>query len=128
MNFLIAAFDVKRGLVENAYREFIPDADLRELKDLGATMNNAIAAASGQGYDLTQSFSLYATSGVSDDYAYSRHFVDDAKGKILGFTIECGRAFQPPWAEAENVIREVCAGLIALCVAARRQSAAGPTA
>ena len=49
-------------------------------------------------------------------------------GKILGFTIECGRDFQPPWAEAEDVIREVCAGLIALCVAARAQSAAGPTA
>ena len=91
-------------------------------------MNNAIAAASGQGYDLSQSFSLYPTSGVSDDYAYSRHFVDGARGKILGFTIECGRAFQPPWAEAENIIREVCAGLIALCVAARTQSAAGPTA
>jgi murein tripeptide amidase MpaA len=128
MSFRNAAFDGKRGRVDSAYREFIPEADLREIKDLGTTMNDAIAAASGQGYDLAQSFSLYPTSGVSDDYAYSRHFVDGASGKIFGFTIECGRAFQPPWAEAEDVIREVCAGLIALCVAARTQSAAGPTA
>jgi hypothetical protein len=38
--------------------------------------------------------------------------------KILSFTIECGRSFQPSWEEAEHVIREVCSGLIALCVEA----------
>ncbi len=47
--------------------------------------------------------------------------------KILSFTIECGRSFQPSWADAENVIREVCAGLIALCVATRAR-AIGPAA
>ena len=33
---------------------------------------------------------------------------------MLGFTIECAHSFQPPWAEAEHVIREVSAGLLAL--------------
>ena len=75
-------------------------------------------AASGSGYEVEQSFTLYPTSGASDDYAYSRHFVEGAKSReILGLTIECGRSFQPPSAEAENVIREVCAALLALLVA-----------
>lgn len=123
MSFQNAAFDGQRGRGGDAYREFIPADDLQALKDLGGKMNDAVTAASGTGYDLAQSFTLYPTSGVSDDYAYSRHFVDAARSKILSFTIECGRSFQPPWAEAENVIREVCAGLVALCVAARAQAA-----
>jgi murein tripeptide amidase MpaA len=117
MNFRNEAFDGLRGRVGDAYREFIPADDLQTLQDLGAKMNNAVAAASGTAYDLEQSFTLYPTSGASDDYAYSRHFVQGSNSKILSFTIECGRSFQPPWTEAEQVIREVCSGLTALCVA-----------
>ena len=65
---------------------------------------------------------LYPTSGASDDYAFSRHFADNTKTKVYGFTIECGRSFQPTWDEAEDVIREVCAGLIAFCLAAAEYS------
>lgn len=86
------------------------------MKSLGTLVNRAIAAASGQGYKLAQSFTLYPTSGASDDYAYSRHFIQGANSKILSFTIECGRSFQPFWSEAEDVIRKLCAGLVALCV------------
>ena len=39
---------------------------------------------------------------------------DASKSKVLGFTIECGRGtFHPPWPEAENIIRDMSAGLIA---------------
>lgn len=117
MNFRDPAFDGRRGRGGDAYGEFIPADDLRTLQDLGGKVNSAVEAASGRGYDLEQSFTLYPTSGASDDYAYSRHFVQASKSKILSFTIECGRSFQPPWTEAENVIREVCSGLTALCVA-----------
>jgi hypothetical protein len=72
---------------------------------------------------VEQSYSLYPTSGCSDDFAYGRHFVRPDQGKILSFTIECGKRQQPvTLEEAENVIREVCAGLIALCIAARDRS------
>jgi hypothetical protein len=76
-----------------------------------------------------QSFLLYPTSGASDDYAYSRHFVDGTKGKILSFTVECGQSFQPSWQEAEEVIREICAGLVAFCLAAQKRAvrATGPS-
>jgi murein tripeptide amidase MpaA len=129
MSFRNPAFDRQRGRAgDNCYREYIPAEDGEALQELGAAMNDAIRTASGAAYALEQSFSLYPTSGASDDYAYSRHFVDGAKGKILGFTVECGRSFQPSWQEAENVIREVCAGLIAFCLAARKQAVrvAGP--
>jgi murein tripeptide amidase MpaA len=123
MSFRNPAFDGQRGRDDDCYREYIPAEDLEALRELGAAMNEAIAAAGEAAYDLGQSFALYPTSGTSDDYAYSRHFVDSAKGKILGFTVECGRSFQPSWPEAEDVIREVCAGLIAFCLAARKQAA-----
>jgi murein tripeptide amidase MpaA len=122
MSFRNPLFDGDRGRAGDTYREFIPGDDLEVLVALGGTMNDAIAAASGTAYGFGQSFSLYPTSGTSDDYAYSRHLVQAANKKILGFTVECGRSFQPPWQEAENVIREVCAGLIAFCIAAQGQA------
>jgi murein tripeptide amidase MpaA len=130
MNFRNASFDGTRGRANDPYREYIPGEDLEALQELGSRMNDAITAVRGTAYDVGPSFSLYPTSGVSDDYAYSRHFVDSTKGKILSFTVECGRSFQPSWQEAEEVIREVCAGLIAFCLAAREHAVrmAGPRA
>jgi murein tripeptide amidase MpaA len=130
MNFRNPAFDGMRGRANDTYREYIPGEDAEALQELGRRMNDAIRAVRGTAYEVEQSFSLYPTSGVSDDYAYSRHFVDSTQGKILSFTVECGRSFQPSWQEAEDVIREVCAGLIAFCIAARKQAVrlAGPSA
>ena len=81
-------------------------------------MNDAVKAVRGSEYGVEQGYGLYPTSGASDDYAFSRHFADPSKTKVYGFTIECGDSFQPPWSEAEEVIREVSAGLIAFCLGA----------
>ena len=130
MTFQNAAFDGQRGNPGDTYREFIPGTDLEELQELGAVMNDAISAAGGEPYEFSQSFTLYPTSGASDDYAYSRHFVAGCGTGILSYTVECGRSFQPSWEEAQDVIREVCAGLTAFCLAAHRRSTvpAGPAA
>jgi len=122
MSFRNPFFDGRRGRGNDSYREYIPGEDVEALRELGTAMNEGIRTAGEAAYDFEQSFSLYPTSGASDDYAYSRHFVDNANGKILSFTVECGRSFQPSWPEAEDVIREVCAGLIAFCLAAREQA------
>jgi murein tripeptide amidase MpaA len=122
MSFLNNAFDGQRGRADDAYREFAPREDVEALQELGAAMNEAIKATHGTAYELDQAFSLYPTSGTVDDYAYSRHFVDKRQGKLLSFTVECGRSFQPSWQDAEGVIREVCAGLIAFSLAARTQA------
>jgi murein tripeptide amidase MpaA len=122
MNFRNASFDGTRGRANDTYREYMPGEDVEALRELSSRMNDAITAVSGTVYDIGPSFSLYPTSGTSDDYAYSRHFVDRTKGKILSFTVECGRSFQPSWPEAEDIIREICAGSIAFCIAARQQA------
>jgi murein tripeptide amidase MpaA len=115
MNFLNPAFDGKRGQEnDNAiYSEFIEAADLTEVQRLAQIMGSTIKDVDGDSYDIGPAFSLYATSGASDDYAYSRHRVNSSSGRVLGFTVECGHDFQPEDAARENVIREVSAALVA---------------
>jgi murein tripeptide amidase MpaA len=117
--FLNSTFDGVRGRVDDrAYGEFIAPDDLETLEVLSSRMNDAVKAVRGSDYGVEQAYGLYPTSGASDDYAFSRHFADPSKTKVYGFTIECGDSFQPPWSEAEEVIREVSAGLIAFCLGA----------
>jgi murein tripeptide amidase MpaA len=118
-NFLNSAFDQVRGRKDDAaYGEYISQDDLDVVTSLSQQMDKAISEVRGVGYGVEQAYGLYPTSGASDDYAFSRNFADNTKTKVYGFTIECGRSFQPTWDEAEDVIREVCAGLIAFCLAA----------
>ena len=119
-NFLNASFDAVRGRPgDAAYGEFIQSNDASIARTLGTRMNDAIAAVRGVNYGVEQAYGLYPTSGASDDYAYSRAFEDPSKTKVYGFTVECGTSFQPAFSEAENVIREVSAGLIAFALDAR---------
>ncbi|MFF0991400.1 M14 family metallopeptidase [Kocuria nitroreducens] len=115
-NFRNPDFDMLRGIPgDTAYREYLPAEDLEAEVALGTAMSNAIRQVRGDVYEVVPSFGgLYPTSGTSDDYAYSRHLSDPQRSRVLGFTIECAHSFQPPWTEAEHVIREVSAGLIAL--------------
>lgn len=116
--FLDPAFDTVRGRPDDTtYGEFITHTDLDAITALSVRMNDAVTAVRGDDYGVEQAYGLYPTSGASDDYAFSRHVADATKGKVYGFTIECGHTFQPTWAEAENVIREVSSGLVALSLA-----------
>ncbi|POH57667.1 M14 family metallopeptidase [Arthrobacter glacialis] len=117
--FLNTAFDAVRGRInDTAYGEFIPAEDLDLVSSASARMNDAVKAVRGDNYGVEQAFGLYPTSGASDDYAFARHFADPSRPKVYGFTVECGHSFQPSWTEAEEVIKEVSAGLIALCLEA----------
>jgi murein tripeptide amidase MpaA len=125
-NFRNPGFDGLRGVAgDDAYREFIDPADAAELRRLSDLMAAEVAKVRGDSYEVSPSFSLYATSGASDDYAFSRHFADPCLPKVLGFTIECGHDFQPDWTEAEAVIREVSAGLARFAADVRVQAVAG---
>jgi carboxypeptidase T len=118
MNFQNPAFDGLRGTSgDSLYREYIPEADLNYFVRTGTRIRNTIAAVRGRFYTLEQSVLLYPTSGTSKDYSYSRRFVDDSKRKVYAYTIETGTEFQPPFAEALNIISEVSAGLIEFCLA-----------
>lgn len=129
MNFHNPAFDGKRGITDSTpggdpekYQEYLPATDLDDLVHLGTVMRDAIAAAHGRQYSVKGAVGLYPTSGTSDDYAYSRNFLDTHQGKVLGYTIEWGpqrasipKSFHPNYPDMVPIIEEVTAGLLAFC-------------
>ncbi|MEP3329323.1 M14 family metallopeptidase [Sedimentitalea sp.] len=119
-NFRNPVFDGKRGAPNDDYGEFLPLADAGRLQGLSCIMRDAATDVAGDIYDAMPAFNLYATSGASDDYAYSRHYTDENRAKILGFTIECGREFQPDEGIRVQNIKEICASILALLREATR--------
>ena len=119
MNFQNPAFNGTRGIAGDAYKEFIPANDLAAATDLADEFRDGIEAVRGTAYTVKPAFNLYPTAGTSDDYAYSRHFVDPSNAKILAYTLEWGTEFQPPYSEMQNIIQEITCGLLAFCVRAR---------
>ena len=111
-NFQNQAFDGARGVPNSGYREYIPAGDLHEHVVMAERVRDGIAAVRGRVYTAEQGISLYPTTGTAQDYAYSRSFIDTGRRRILGFTLETAREFQPPDAEKDNVITEVSAGLM----------------
>jgi murein tripeptide amidase MpaA len=129
MTFRNPAFDGKRGITDSTaggdpgkYREYLPAADLDDAVHLGSVMREAIAAAHGRQYSVKGAVGLYPTSGTSDDYAYSRSFVNANDGKVLGYTIEWGpqrasipKSFHPNYSDMVPIIEEVTTALLAFC-------------
>ena len=119
MNFRNPAFDGLRGTPgDSLYREYIRQADADWFATTGTRVRDAIAGVRGRSYTVQQGVLLYPTSGTSNDYAYSRHLVDATKRKVFAYVLETGLEFQPPFAEALNIISEVSAGLVEFCLAA----------
>ena len=112
MNFRNAADDGQRGLVGDSYNEYIPGDDLSQLQNLAAAFTRSLGEVRGTYYVAKPGFSLYATAGTNDDYAYSRHFADSSKSKTLAYTVEWGITFQPLFPEMGEIIKDVSAGLI----------------
>ncbi|MFJ7071837.1 M14 family metallopeptidase [Streptomyces sp. NPDC098781] len=115
-NFRNPDRDGVRGRPDDGIGEFIPEPDLKIAVEVAERMNDAVRAVRGVDYGVEPAYGLYPTSGTSDDYAYSRHFTHPPAAKVFGYTIECGDAFQPVFSEAEEVIREVSAALLALAL------------
>jgi murein tripeptide amidase MpaA len=115
MNFMNAAYDGDRG-VDGSYKEYIPANDLASSLSLATVLRDAIKAVRDTDYTVEPAYSLYPTSGTSEDYFYSRHFTDVSKPKIITFTLEWGDEFHPPYAEMQHIIDETTAGLLAFCL------------
>ena len=127
MNFQNPSYNGLRGITDavgpppapSAYKEYIPSSDLSLAIDLANSMHDGIQAVRGISYTVKSSGTgLYATAGASDDYSYSRHFVDSTKQKVIAYTLEWGKApkFQPPYEEMQKIIQEITAGLLAFCL------------
>jgi carboxypeptidase T len=115
MNFMNPAYDGDRG-VDGSYAEYIPASDLATSLSLATVLRDAIKAVRGTDYTVAPGYKLYPTSGTSEDYFYSRHFVDVAQAKIITFTLEWGTTYHPPYAEMHHIIDEATAGLLAFCL------------
>jgi carboxypeptidase T len=118
MNFRNAAYDGLRGIPGDAYSEYLSLADRAKAFGLAVTLRTAIQAVRGTTYLVQSGFDLYhaPTSGVSDDYAYSRHFVDSSQRNIMAFTIEWGTQFIFSYADMMPIIPEITSGLVAFCL------------
>ena len=121
MNFRNPVYDGRRGRVPDdathVYQEYIPAPDLDWFVATGERMRTAIADVRGRHYTLQPSVGLYPTSATSDDYAYSRHFVDASKRKVRAIALETATTFQPSYSEAVQVMKEGAAGLMEYCIA-----------
>jgi carboxypeptidase T len=116
-NFQNPAYDGLRGVPDSSlYGEYIPRADLDWYTSVGNSVQSAIQAARGTAYTVKQSIQLYPTSGTSQDYAYSRRFVNSKENRVFAYTLETGTEFQPPFSQAVGIMVEVAAGLVQFCV------------
>jgi len=116
-NFQNPAYDGLRGVPgSTVYGEYIPQADLDWFTATGNAVETAIQAVRGAAYIVKPSIGLYPTSATSQDYSYSRHFVDGTKSRVYAYTLETGTEFQPPYSEAINIITEVSSGLTQFCL------------
>jgi murein tripeptide amidase MpaA len=117
MNFMNPAFNGLRGTSgDSLYREYIPTADESWFVNSGDKVRQAILDVRGHNYLVEQGIGLYPTSGTSEDYAYSRHFVDGGLARVYGYTLETGLQFQPPYSEALQVIAEASSGLLQFAI------------
>jgi murein tripeptide amidase MpaA len=127
MSFMSLAWDGKRGIAGDAYREYLPAVRLAELQSGAKAMRDGIFAVRGQSYVTTPDFFLsqippyYPTSGTSEDWAFTREFLDPRKQRLSGYVIEFNKEadFFPSWLEMVDMIADVDAGLINLCSSAR---------
>ena len=118
MNFKNPQFDGQRGTPgDSMYREYIPKADLDWFHETGLKIKDAISAVRGSNYTVQAGVALYPTSGTSHDFAYSLHVVDTGNRKVMAYTLETAKEFQPTYSEALEVMSEASAGLLEFCIA-----------
>jgi murein tripeptide amidase MpaA len=117
MSFMNPAWNGKRGIRGDTYRDYVPPARLTQLQTAVAVMHDGIWAVRGQDYLQQQGFDLYPTSGTSEDWAFTREFLLPSRGNLNGFVIEFNKNidFFPTWAEMLKLIEDIDAGLVALC-------------
>ena len=114
MNLANPIYDKKRGLGGNNYKEYVSPEDLSVITSLANRMHDGIFAVNQNNYDVQSGYDLYPTSGTGQDYSHSRHY--STNNKIIGFTIEFGKEFQPPWPEMARIVREIDAGILEFCL------------
>lgn len=114
MNFKNTSYNDMRGILNDNYKEYIHKNDLDTYIDIGNKVSSAIKKVRNTEYEVMQSAFTGLTSASSDDYCYSFSYVAPNNRKIMSYTLETAKEFQPIFEEGSQVIKEVSAGLIEL--------------
>ncbi|KAH0542518.1 hypothetical protein FGG08_003114 [Glutinoglossum americanum] len=120
-NFLNPSWDGKRGVLGvNDYKEWITQTDLGNIQTAASRVTSAMVSVGGRSYTPEQAVGLYATSGSSEDYAFSRFQVNPSLNKVYGFTMEFGHPtnFYPTKIEFQQNVIDTAAGFMEFCLAA----------
>ncbi|GAA1871637.1 hypothetical protein GCM10009836_60590 [Pseudonocardia ailaonensis] len=131
MTFFNAAYDGMRGTADaDRYSEYLDPAHRAAMEKAVEVVADAVRDVRGEDYQRIQAFDRKTPgagdhspmSGTSIDYAYSRQFVDPDRSSVFGLAIEFGLTgtAQPPVEEMELILADVSAGMVALCLHARR--------
>ena len=131
-NFGNSSFNGLRGVIGDAYREYLSPSDQYMASSVAQSVSDAMKCVQNRPYKAIQAVGLYPTAGASDDYAFSRHFAHPGLPKTFGFTIEFNfesDGKNPFLVTADpkvldRTMRDVIPGLIAFCQAAPRVASA----
>jgi hypothetical protein len=120
-NFRNPDYDGLRGIIPaQDYREWIEEAEQSLVFRVARRTSSSMAAVGGRSYGPMAASDLYATSGASDDYVFSRSQANPGVDKSYGFTMEFGYPynFYPTVAEFRQNVVDVGSGLMEFCLAA----------
>lgn len=106
-------------LSPSTHQEYMTPRDLLRFQTVAQRIVDAIHAVRGRNYTPEPGRALYATTGTSSDYVYSRHIANPALRKTYGFAFETGPntgndavSFHPP--DPTLIKRDAKAGILAL--------------
>jgi murein tripeptide amidase MpaA len=101
------------------HQEYMPPRDQLRYQTVSKRIVDAIRAVRNHSYTPQPARALYATTGTSSDYVYSRHIANPALRKTYGFAFETGPyvgnlpdSFHP--ADPTMIKREAKSGMLAL--------------
>jgi murein tripeptide amidase MpaA len=123
MTFSNPEWDLRRGRMNDIYREYISPADYMVTTEIAAAVATAMRAVRGAQYKAMPSVDLYPTAGTSTDYCFARHIFDPSLAKTFSYTIEFNigkedNTFLAPGNPTvmDETVRDVVPGLIELCL------------
>jgi murein tripeptide amidase MpaA len=101
------------------HQEYILPRDQLRFQTVARRIVDAIQAVRGRNYTPEPGWALYATTGTSSDYVYSRHIANSGLRKTYGFSFETGPfvgnirdSFHPT--DPTLIKRDAKAGMLAL--------------
>jgi carboxypeptidase T len=121
--------DTQKPVAEFDYREYMHPLDINTLTKYAKRMSDALTAVRGRQYPVRPALGLYATTGSSEDYAFSQRMPNDEnRTRIFAYTIEFGSSDRSHLEEAIffpqynpvmlNIINDISSAITELCVSA----------